>query len=738
MRRDNRSIPYIEAKTDADLYFAQGFITASDRLWQMELLRRVSHGELAEIFGKQVVEEDKMWRKYGFAQIAEESLKTLNPELKTALENYSRGVNAYIATLNKENMPPEFTILQITPRNWKPTDTLVLGKILAEGLSSTWRDDLERAAISILPKDKLNDLLNQITPYDVVLFGKDSKTQKATASYKLQITDNELQFANEQAEIRKNSLERIGFYMEGAAASNNWVISGKRTADGKALMANDPHLPPTAPGIWYLSHLSTPNQRVSGVTFPGVPGIVLGHNEFFAWGATNVGPDVQDLYFEEFNAEGNYKTPNGFIKPTKRIEQIKVRTNPFKTDTEIINLEVLETRNGVILTEQDGKKYALRWTARDPRNQEFEAFFLLNRAKDWQGFQAALKSYGGASQNFVYADVKGNIGWQIAGRIPIRKKGNGEMPYDGASNDGDWTGFIPFAELPVLYNPKENFIVTANQRTVGTDYKYLSEMTRDAANPWRAKRIYDLLKNNEKVTMDDVRDVQHDVYNLPFEMFAKEIVLQNAASNETLELLKTWDGRTTADSKAPVLVNEIRNCVANKIVAENKPVPQWMVRERLLYWIIKDNSARWLPKNFAAYADLLKTCDTEARTNLAKPNRLGADESKWIWGNIFVANFLHPLSFAPLIGGQFTLKYNNVNGSGQTPNVGSYVSMRHIASAGNWDATRHVIPLGQSGNPASPHFKDQFEAWRTGTPAVFPFTKTAVEAATKEIWILQR
>ncbi|HMS38803.1 MAG TPA: penicillin acylase family protein, partial [Pyrinomonadaceae bacterium] len=280
VRRDNRSIPYIEAKTDADLYFAQGFITASDRLWQMELLRRVSHGELAEIFGKQVVEEDKMWRKYGFAQIAEESLKTLNPELKTALENYSRGVNAYIATLNKENMPPEFTILQITPRNWKPTDTLVLGKILAEGLSSTWRDDLERAAISILPKDKLNDLLNQITPYDVVLFGKDSKTQKATASYKLQITDNELQFANEQAEIRKNSLERIGFYMEGAAASNNWVISGKRTADGKALMANDPHLPPTAPGIWYLSHLSTPNQRVSGVTFPGVPGIVLGHNEF--------------------------------------------------------------------------------------------------------------------------------------------------------------------------------------------------------------------------------------------------------------------------------------------------------------------------------------------------------------------------------------------------------------------------------------------------------------------------
>lgn len=738
VRRDARSIPYIEAKNDADLYFAQGFVTASDRLWQMELLRRVSHGELAEIFGKQVVEEDKMWRKYGFAAIAEESLKTLNPELKTALENYSRGVNAYIATLNKENMPPEFTILQIAPREWKPTDTLVLGKILAESLSSTWRDDLTRAAISNLPKDKLSDLLNQKTPYDVVLFGKDQKPKTKNQQSKLQITNNELSFADNQAEIRKNSLERIGFYMEGAAASNNWVISGKRTADGKAIMANDPHLPPTAPGIWYLSHLSTPNQRVSGVTFPGVPGIVLGHNEFFAWGATNVGPDVQDLYVEEFNAEGNYKTPNGFIKPTKRIEQIKVRTNLLKTDTETINLEVLETRNGVILTEQDGKKYALKWTARDTRNQEFEVFFLLNRAKDWQGFQTALKTYGGASQNFVYADVKGNIGWQIAGRIPIRKKGNGELPYNGAANDGDWTGFIPFASLPVLYNPKENFIVTANQRTVGTDYKYFSEITRDAANPWRAKRIYDLLKNNEKVTMDDVRDVQHDVYNLPFEMFAKEIVKQNAASADTLNLLKSWDGKMTADSKTAVIVNEIRNCVADKIVAENKPVPAWMVRERLLYWIIKDNSARWLPKNFTTYADFLKTCDTEAQTNLAKPNRLGTDKSKWIWGNVFVANFLHPLSLAPLIGGQFTVKYNNVNGSGQTPNVGAYVSMRHIASAGNWDATRHVIPLGQSGNPASPHFKDQFEAWRTGTPAIFPFTKSAVEVAAKEIWILQK
>jgi len=740
VRRDARWIPYIEAKNDADLYFAQGYITASDRLWQMDLLRRTGRGELAEIFGKQALDEDKRWRKFGFPKIADESLQIMNPNLRTALENYSRGVNAYINSLDKETLPVEFKILQTAPRQWTPADTIVLGKILADALSSTWQMDLTRASIAGLRKDKLNDLVNQVTDYDVVLFGQDKKAQVQTQSLNNLDIDTEFaaKFSFEQENLRKKSLERVGLYMEDLAASNNWVISGKRTADGKPILANDPHLPPSAPGIWYLSHLSAPNMRVSGVTFPGVPGVVLGHNELIAWGATNVGPDVQDLYIEEFNAEGNYKTPNGFIAPTIRKEEIKVRPNPLSPATETQIFEVTETRNGVIMTEQGGKRFALRWTARDPKNQEFEAFFLLNRAKDWKDFQNALKTYGGAAQNFVYADTKGNIGWYAAGRIPTRRTGRGELPYNGATDDGAWTGYIPFGELPHLYNPPEGFIVTANQRTVGNTYKYFDEMARDAANPWRARRIFDSLKANQKVTPDDVRDVQHDIFNIPFDILRQEIVRLNAASDETVKILKDWDGKMTADSKAAVLVNEIRNCAAQKIADENRPVPQWMVRERLLYWVVGKNSARWIPSKFKSYTEFLKTCDTEARTNLAKPNRLGADESKWFWGNVFTANFFHPLSAAPLIGGQFTVKYTNVNGSGQTPNVGSYVSMRLIATPGNWDTTRHVIPLGQSGNPQSPYFKDQFEAWRTGTPAIFPFTKDAVLKATKETLILQK
>jgi penicillin G amidase len=736
VRRDGRGIPYVEANGDADLYFAQGFVTAQDRLWQMDLLRRIPRGELSEIFGKTVLEEDKRWRKYGFAKVVEDSLPQLTPELRAALDNYARGVNAYIAALDEKTLPVEFRILQYKPREWKPTDTLIIGKILADALSSTWRTDLLRAELQNLPKEKLADLTNNVTPYDVVLFGKDSevKSQLRMTNDELRVTNDELRIADSEAQIRQASLERIGFYAEELAASNNWVISGKRTLDGKPLLANDPHLLASAPGIWYLTHLAAPNVRVSGVTFPGVPGIVLGHNEFIAWGATNVGPDVQDLYRERFDGQGRVKTPNGLETAKTRREEIKFRPNPLSPATETEAMDVIETRNGVIIMDgEGGEKLALKWTALDPKNQEFEAFFALNRAKNWEDFQTALKKYGGATQNFVYADTAGNIGWYAAGRIPIRRTGEGELPYDGATNEGDWTGYIPFEELPHLYNPAEGFIVTANQRIVGTSYKY-RQISRDAASPWRARRIYDLLNANPKITMNDVRDVQYDSFNIPLSNLAREIV-KVSANAEIKQLLGGWDGRMTADSKAAVMANEIRNCAANKIAEDNPTVPAYIIRERILDWAVREKTARWLPKSFADYADLINACEKESLASLEK--RYGADREKWIWGNVFQARFQHPLAIAPLIGAQFVIKPVGLNGSGQTPNVGSYVSMRHIASPGNWDATRHVIPLGESGNPQSPHWKDQFEAWRTGSPQIFPFSKDAVMKAATETITLQ-
>ncbi len=730
VKRDARSIPYITAANDADLYFVQGYVTASDRLWQMDLMRRVARGETAEIFGKAGLEEDKRWRRFGFAGIAEESVKFLTPELRSALENYAAGVNAYVASLNEADLPIEFKILQYKPRAWTPADSIVIGKILADALSSTWRQDLLKASLLSLPKDKFDDVSRIVTKYDVLMFGRDVPKDKAQgAAYRdpVPVSDALLAMADEEDSVRRMSLSRAGFYADELAASNNWVISGKRTANGKAMLANDPHLQATAPGIWYLAYLEAPGLKVAGVTVPGAPGIVLGHNDQIAWGATNVGPDVQDIYIETIDDAGKVKTPMGLAPARIRREEIKVRSNPLKPETEIVSLDVTETPNGVVILEENGKKYSLKWTARDPKNADFGAFFMLNRARNWDEFNAALKTYTGASQNFVYADVAGNIGWHIAGAIPTRRKGDGSLPYDGSTTDGDWTGYIPYNELPNLYNPPSGFIVTANQRIAGTDYKY-PQLIRAFAAPWRARRLYDLLSKENKATMDFVTNAQRDSFNIPLSHLKDEVIKAGTASHETLETLKNWDGRMTPDSRGALLANEIRLCLARKIAEENKGIPEGMIREQMLDRILTERSAAWLPRSFKNYDDFLKGCDSEAVAEL--PKKFGADPQKWVWGTFMTSRFPHPLAAAPLIGMQFATPSIGIEGSGQTPNVASAVSMRFVASPGNWDSTRHVIPLGQSGDPKSPNFKDQFDLWRTGTPAIFPFSKEAIDKAT--------
>ncbi|MBC7797274.1 MAG: penicillin acylase family protein [Pyrinomonadaceae bacterium] len=741
VKRDGRGISYIEAKNDADLYFAQGFVTASDRLWQLDLLRRVARGELSEIFGKQVLEQDKRWRKLGFAQIAPETLKNLPPEVRASLESYASGVNAYIATLKDEELPPEFKILQYKPQTWKAEDSIIIGKILSDALSNTWQNDLRRVKLNGLPQQKRDELLKSTTPDDVILVGASLKSKVKGQKFKnLSSKFGEVDFAKlaRMAETRRLSLERIGLYAEDLAASNNWVISGKRTADGKPILANDPHLQPGTPSIWHVVNLSSPNVRVAGVTFPGSPGVVLGHNNEIAWGATNVGPDVQDLYLEQLDANNRYQTPTGLQTAIVRREVIKVRANPLETDTVDEILDVVETRNGVIYYEDNGKKYALKWTARDPKNNELETFYYINRAKDWNSFQSALKTYGGSMQNFVYADARGNIGWYAAGKLPIRKTGDGSTPYDGAKTDGDWLGFVPFEELPHLYNPENGLIVTANQKIVGEDYKY-QQIVRDFAPPYRARRIFDLLSAKQKITVDDVKKVQHDVYNIAVARFAKDVVNQKAASPETSTLLTAWDGMMNADSKAALVAFEMRAVFSQKIADANLPTE---LRSRFaanqsssfLDWLTTTKPKNWLPKEFSSYADLLKSCETDAKANLTQ--KLGADESKWVWGNSNKINFPHPLANVPLIGAQFQISPLPLNGSGGSVNVGAGVSMRFIATPANWDATRQTIALGESGLPSSKHFRDQLDGWYSGDTPIFPFTLRAVNVAAKEIVLM--
>ncbi|HEY9402757.1 MAG TPA: penicillin acylase family protein [Pyrinomonadaceae bacterium] len=784
IRRDERGIPHIEAANDADLYFAQGYATASDRLWQMDLLRRTARGELAEIFGRPALEEDKRRRIYGFAALSEALVSRTSVATRAALEDYARGVNAYIETRGgKETpLPAEFQIIGYKPRPWRPADSLVIGKIFAETLSTSWPTDISRAMLADLPPARRAQLLPDSSALDVLVVGGDDVKPQSpvkngrkpapkiraakTRAERLPSLDErervELLAEVERIEaLTRSSLERAGLYMEGRAVSNNWVAGGKRTASGKPLLANDPHLPASAPSIWHMAHLSAPGLHVAGVTAPGAPGVIIGHNEHIAWGMTNLDPDVQDLYLERFSADKKnfYETPAGWREAVVRREEIKVRKGLTDASTETETFDVTETRHGPIILEREGKRYALRWTALDAERTEFDAFYKINRARNWNEFRDALSAYSGPTQNFVYADTAGHIGYYGAGRIPIRRSGDGSTPYDGATDAGEWTGFIPFDELPHVYDPPSGLIVTANSRVVGRNYPH--HLTHDWASPYRSRRIHDLLNGRRKLTAADYRAVQADVYSIGGASFARAAaeLLRDAPTPRGVatgrlppdegkvraasDALSQWDGRVTADSRAAPLVAEMsiafRRRILNDALGEARARSfRWGSYDLFFNRIVAERPAEWLPKEHKNYGELMRACFEDARAALTK--RLGADETLWTWGRYSPARFAHPLAIVPFIGGRFTIEPFPVDGSGwsagATVNVGAGVSMRLIADASDWDQTQQGIALGESGDPASPHWSDQLADWRAVTPRIFPFSAKAVAAHTRETLVL--
>ncbi|HEV8169231.1 MAG TPA: penicillin acylase family protein, partial [Pyrinomonadaceae bacterium] len=636
---------------------------------------------------------------------------------------------------------------------WTPVDSLAVIKIFFEALSDTWRLDIMRQALSVLPPEKRAELLPEISPIDVLVVGKDAQTKGASARLKVEPASRELldRLAYNQS-IAAAALNRIGFDTDALAASNNWVVSGNRTVTGKPLLSNDPHLRPTAPSIWYMVHLSTPGVRVAGVSTAGLPGVIIGHNDRIAWGFTNVGPDVQDLYIEKFNPDNpkQYQTPAGWQDAVVRREEIKVRKGIGSSEYDTVVQEVTVTRHGPIIFEGDGKRYALRWTALDPAKNNADSTYVLNRARNWKEFNAALESFTAPTQNIVYADVDGHIGYHAAGVVPVRKSGDGSVPNDGATDAGEWTSYIPVAKLPVVYDPPSGIIVTANQRIVGTDYPYF--LTHSWAQPYRARRIWDLLNEKPKLSADDFRRVLGDVYSIAGVFFTKEAVKllrpkltpADEKLRATLDAFEKWDGRANAESTVAPIVSQMRLAFRSKILTaalgpELVRNYQWSNFDTTLDRILKDQPAAWLPKGHSTYADLLRACYDEAIANLTKS--LGADETKWTWGDMVKARFPHPLGGAPLIGAQFTVPPFPQNGTGglvgATVNVGSSVSMRLIADPSDWDKTQHGIALGQSGLPKSPHWSDQLADWRAVTPREFPFTTAAVVKAAKETLVLE-
>lgn len=751
VRRDERGIAYVEAEDELDLCFAQGYVTAGDRLWQMDLFRRTARGELSEIFGRATLEEDRRRRNYGFAQVAEASAAQADPHSRAVMEAYAAGVNAYIDSLDDKSLPTEFQLLGYRPRHWTPADSAAVGKNFAEALSTTWTLDLARAVFANLPPDKAAALFPEVSPLDVLVVGSDKTDGKKTAPTKrvsaLPRQTNLKELLSELSSVQQTlerTRARVGLNAEDLAASNNWVVSGKRTASGKPLLANDPHLPASAPSIWYMIHLSAPGLRVAGVTAAGAPGIIIGHNERIAWGLTNLGPDVQDLYRETFDPQNplKYQTPTGWRDAEVRREEIKVRKSLMGTETESVPHEVIVTRHGPVVLKRGADAFALRWTALSPAATEFTAFYKLNRARNWKEFSEALKEYGGATQNFVYADVDGHIGYYGAGLIPIRSSGDGSMPYDGTKDEGEWKGFIPHAELPHVLDPPSGIIVTANSRVVGRDYPHF--LTHVWAPPTRSRRIYDLLTAKQKLTADDFRAVQGDAYTISGVTFAREVakVAREAGLDakdekwrETVKLFESWDGQLEPDARAPRLAFEMAGAFRTKILvgalgADLAKEYRWPASAIFFDRVIQERPKEWLPKEFASYAELLDAAHRETRESLTKS--MGPDETKWTWGARLPVNFPHPLAGVPVLGKPFQIAPFQQRGGGglfASPNVGGSVSMRLIADASDWDKTRQGIALGVSGDPRSPHWQDQLEDWRAANPRVFPFTAASVARA---------
>ena len=765
IRRDERGIPYIEAANDDDLYFAQGYVTASDRLWQMDLQRRTARGQLSEIFGAAALNQDKLHRRFGFGRMIDEAAAHLDPGFAPAVMAYTKGVNAFILSLTDQTMPPEFRILQYKPSEWKAGDSLAVGALMAEYLSNTWQLDIMRESLASLPKEKRDALLPDTSPLDVVVVGNDraiargsspavgegSIARVSSRAVREGSISPILRELNQFIEAERQSFELLGLpprSLETLQASNNWVVSGKHTATGKPLLANDPHIPASAPNVWYQTELIAPGIHVVGVTFPGLPGIVIGHNERIAWGVTNLGPDVQDLYIEKFDKDNpaKYQTPSGWRDAEVRHEQINVRKNLVDPKSlEPQTFDVTVTRHGPIILEKENTRYALRWTLLDPVTLETPGIFAVNRARNWKEFTTALSTYNGPTQNFVYADVDGHIGYYGAGRIPIRKDGDGGVPYDGATDHGEWTGFIPFDKLPHSYDPPSGIIVTANQRVVGSNYPFF--VSHVWASPYRARRIFDLLSAKPKLTIDDFRRIQGDVYSIGNVAFARagaRILKSGSPGFQPASLiadLESWDGLVTADSRVALIVVQMRTAFRQRIM--NGALGSlasgyfWPESDVLIDRIISEQPRDWLPKESASYADLLKASYDDARQVLTKS--LGSDETKWTWGAQAKARFNHPLAQVPFIGAPFVIEpfpQNGTGGSGATVNVGSSVSMRFIADPSDWDKSQNGIPLGESGLPNNPHWKDQLDDWRKVTPRALPFSKTVVEAATKETLVL--
>ena len=786
VQRDTYGVPHIFAGTSRDLFFGQGYVHAQDRFWQMEFSRRIAEGRLSEWFGASQLQTDIFLRTLGIARVARAEYVQADPELKAALDAYSAGVNAYIRHRSPARLGLEFAVLNLTGvktkiEPWAPVNCLEWAKMMALSLGGNWQDEV--LMTRILHTIGVKGLADMFTPY--------------RTGMPFTVTDDELGGTRAQSRAGATNLAfPLLSGVDRTIGSNCWVIAGSRSGTGKPLLANDQHLDAQMPSIWYevglhgvagdgrVGRTEECPFEVSGFSFPGVPGVIAGHNDRIAWGITNLGGDAQDLYIERINPEDpDQYMVNGRWKNMELLyEDI-----PIKGEKEPYRLRVRLTGHGPVISDHGAQNslegfsvtaegnfpgnveltsVSIRWTALQP-GSVMKAVLLLDTASNYRQFRGALRSWDAPALNIVYADVDGNIAYQCVGRIPIRAKGSGEAPVPGWSGGSEWTGYIPYDELPRSLNPAKGYIVTANNPPAGKAYPYL--LGKELDYGYRARRIVEMIESHTApIGMKDFQDMQADVLNstarevcaalkgldlgptaLERRLAAEkekelgESEKRDIPARERDELdrmrnardsLLGWDGRMTGESGQAALYAFVWVQLVNEIFRDQYPEAAWPMAassraENAVHYLLQDPQNRFwddvtTPQERETRDEILVRAFRKGYQSLVAKE--GKDAARWRWDRVHTITFINPSlgksGISPLekifnrgpypVGGGPT-QVNATGWDSRKPFTTVHIpSMRLIMDLGNLDAGLSIHAPGQSGHPGHRHYADFVEAWR--------------------------
>ncbi len=725
--RDEHGIPHIYAQNRTDLMFSVGFVSAQDRLWQMDLTRRAASGRLAEIFCESVIEADLLVRTVGFEHIAKKQLEKHSPEDLVALEAFSNGVNSCINRL--QTLPPEFRLLKYRPDPWQPSDSLVISRLLAWQLSMNFKSELVLAKLAARLGAERAAELGPVYPSDGPFIMLPPEPE----------TFFDIFEEPEGETVPGEGMSLLDEIVGTSGGSNSWVVGPSRSKSKAPILANDPHLSGTRmPSIWYYVHLVGAGYDTIGGVVPGLPLPVLGHNRRIGWGMTNMTTDVQDIYIERINPDNpnQYEYDGRWVDMETRVERIYFRTK--EGEQSFIEKEIRHTVHGPLMNEVAPgvtQPISLCWTGFEPTTDSM-AMAGVNLADNWGEFCRALKSFAVAPQNFIYADVDGNIGYYGAGIVPIRSSGDGTIPRKGWTSKTEWKGRIPFADMPHIINPPDDYIVTANNRVV--DDKYEHFLSAYWAPRFRYQRIAQLIEQTDKHDAESVARAQMDSKSLFAELLLDSLMpdldkVSDPVLREALEYLKEWNLDNTTDSVAATIYHEFllnfaRNTFADEMgkeLAKEYLDDYYLWIERFIEFVQEDS--HWF--------DNVRTKEVESRDDIAVKSfsqavaalreRLGDDMSKWEWGSVHQVEFRHPLDRSRIARMLFNLGPFPFPGDGESVNRGTFgfnkpydvtmaASLRHVMDFSRLSNTLAVHTTGQSANPVSPHYSDLASKWLNG------------------------